>query len=141
MILRPLTLATTSGPGLLLEQPIRPAINRLKTIAHRKRACAGERNFTFADNLQNDPAQGIEPFSLSGQRDFGGSEAAGFSAGLASLAAAGAGTPGSAVGELAAGLASLLISGAGTPASCSALLSTERSSSAGTAASSLVPVM
>src|SRR5207302_7678303 len=57
MILRPLTLATTSGPGLLLEQPIRPAITRLKKIAHRKRACAGERNVTFADNLQKNPGQ------------------------------------------------------------------------------------
>src|SRR5207302_6883863 len=57
MILRPLTFATTSGPGLILEQPIRPAIHRLKKIAHTNRACAGERNLTFADNLQNDPGQ------------------------------------------------------------------------------------
>src|SRR5205823_13786448 len=52
MILRLLTLATTSGPGLLLGQPIRPAMKRLRIVAQRKRACAGERNFTFAENLQ-----------------------------------------------------------------------------------------
>src|SRR5256885_421192 len=51
MILRLLTLATTSAPGLLLEQPIRPAMKRLARRAqHRKRA--GERNLTFAENLQ-----------------------------------------------------------------------------------------